>query len=157
MRKRFLVPVALAATLLAPTGAFATVEPTGLVAFTQTHATAERYKCTYVFHPEIKNAYSGVCIFGDEVKYGKWFYLGGRGVSGDVTLYVRMCRPDFSACSTISAGSTNWFTPQSGYVEFDTSSKPTSFGHVYHACATMHTNHIDNFWSYVNVCSDWMT
>lgn len=159
MRQRTLAGrVAVAALLTIPLATPASaLEPEGAVTVIGIHASAEPAKCNEVTNEnDVAGEMSGICIVGENVKYGAWYYWGRRGVPGFTTLYVQMCRPDRTACTTISANNGGWLSNSSGIAELETSSKPNSFGHVYRTCASMRTEHPGTFWSYVNVCSPFM-
>lgn len=78
--------------------------------------------------------------------------VGGRGevvniygatVSAQKTIYVQECRGNVTGCHTIAANSEN--APGSLF----TSSRVTSFGHIYRTCGSAG--------GAINVCSDWVT
>jgi hypothetical protein len=70
----------------------------------------------------------------------------------NATVYVRQCRPDVTHCVTVSSNSDQSSPP--GYIVYGvkTSTKPVSYGHIYHACASWTDN---SGHPGVNVCSPW--
>lgn len=99
-----------------------------------------------------------VCIHEEEGEH--WGYVQfwtsfGSDVSVDATVYVKQCRPnDLTACSEIAANHQVVSTDSSGYAWIRTSGKPTSFGHVYQACASLSSS---TGMYFVNACSQFMT
>jgi hypothetical protein len=118
-----------------------------LVVLTSAPASAAGRDCTAVRNVEVC-----ITVFTDGTGNYGGVFIDPPAYFKNATVYVRQCRPDITHCVTVSSNGGRSSPP--GYIVYGvvTSTKPVSYGHIYHACASWTDN---SGHAGVNVCSPW--